>query len=688
MANRPLTKTIAPNIALNLGMDNKNQQDVAVAVAVAEPADLNPPPCVPGVSGGGSNSVLDDDVEIVLGPSNHVNASDNQQQAREMVPAQSTAPPKVLWRKEERTFTDKVWGVAYILSFVAFLSCGFVLVANSKPKYEHNSEGNRVISSHFQPDVQACCQGLSEQEMSSSLFDLCHELEGSSSSGRRLKAGDSKFDGDEGIFDAFLEAPEIITGLLALAVFLSVVWVVLLRFFSRPIVILTEVVKIAVFVYMGVIQESTGTRVFCFLVAAGLIAYGIWTRREIMFAAEVLRHSTKALKENPTLFAGCIIVKIVYALNAFLFVLFYSRAFNVVEVETVETCTEWDGGCSQQCMFVYPAYVGRMSVFLGFAYLWSIVLFAKMRLSIIATIVGSWHFHREDKPGVWRSILNSCTTSVGTLAVSSLISTVAEKINRKLQEPCWRSWIGPAACVTLPLQLFLCLLGQCLETLIRMLTKFVVILHVFTGLPFFGSAKKVFKIMSRHFKGGFVTEVTSAGVLNLGAYVFSIGIALLAWAWLDARFDCSTLPGGHDAAYVIAWILLGLFNLWYPILGIYVIIILNRFLRTLEWADEGEMQHFQHLWLNPLAAIFVGCLSMMFFSYISAIFLDTVDVLFLCFAIDKDNNVDVSNDEFQSLIKSLPGYVEAPVDPETRTVDDSFEDENEGMPNKAMEERV
>mmetsp|Transcript_25641 Transcript_25641/g.47786 ORF Transcript_25641/g.47786 Transcript_25641/m.47786 type:complete len:653 (-) Transcript_25641:176-2134(-) len=650
----------------------KLRPDDAVAVAVPESAGENPPPVVPGKSGGG-----DEYGGNVFAES----AEPQQQHTRVLVPTESTVPPRVLWRKENRSYTDKIWGIVYALSFVAFLSCGFFLVANSKPRYEHDSQGNRVISSHFRSDVESCCEGATSRD--SFGFDLCSKLEQEEASGaRRLQAGDSKYDGDEGIFDAFMEAPEIIVGLLAFAAFTALVWVLLLRFFSRPIVILTEVIKVGVFIYMGVVQESTGTRVFCFFIAAGIIAYDVWTRKEIMFAASILEHSTKALKDNPTMLVGCIVVKLFYALNAFLFVLFYSSAFNVVEVESLETC--FGGSCTTQCVFVYPNYTGGMTTFLSLAYLWSIILFAKMRLSIIATMVGSWHFHPEDKPGVVRSIINSFTTSIGTLAVSSLISTVAERINRMLQEPCWRSWIGPAACVTLPLQLFLCCFGQCLETLIRMLTKFAVVLHVFTGLPFLGSAKKVFKIMSRHFKGGFVTEVTSAGVLNLGAYVFSICIALLAWAWLDARFECSTLPGGKDAAYVIGWIILGLFNLWYPVLGIYVIILINRLLQTLQWpGDNGEPQYFQHLWVNPLAAIFVGCISMMFFSYIAAIFLDTVDVLFLCFAIDKDNNVDLSGDELQSLIKTLPNYVEA--DARTVDADEDFEDDATPM---AVAQRV
>ena len=330
------------------------------------------------------------------------------------------------------------------------------------------------------------------------------------------------------------------------------------------------------------------------------------------------------------MFFGCILIKLFYVLNAFLFVLFFSKGFDVVEVQSISTCdtSSFEGqSCYGTCSFVYPSYVQGMYTFLCISYLWSVLIFAKMRLSVIATIVGSWHFHPDNTPGIIRAVINTLTTSIGTLSVASLIATIAERINRKLQEPCWRSWIGPAACVTVPLQLFLCIFGQCLATLILMLTKFAVILHVFTGLPFVGSAKKVFKIMSRHFKGGFVTEVTSAGVLNLGAYVFSICIALVAWTWLDDRFDCSTLPGGGDATYVIAWIILGLFNLWYPVLGIYIIILINRFLQGSEFVSE-----LQHVWVNPLAAIFIGCLSMMFFTYLAGIFLDTVDTLFLCFA--------------------------------------------------------
>jgi len=627
----------------------KDWLDHGVVVGVADQGfggNENPPPSVPEAipEAGHVEAVVD---------------SGNGAPGRVLVPAQDTVPPKVLWNKEHRKFTDKIWGIVYVLSFIAFLSTGFVLVANAKTRFERDSDGLRIISSNFRADVESCCQEVAAQGDSLD-YDLCDHLPGASG-GRRLGVGGSKYDGDEGIFDAFQEAPGIVVGLLALALVAALVWIILIRFFSKPIVILTEVVKVAVFIYMGVVQENTGTRVICFIFAVGIVAYAFWARKEIMFAADILTHSTKAFKANPMMFVGCIIIKIFYVINAFLFVLFFSRGLDVVQVEKLTYCSEYFGesACSSHCVFVTPSYVTPIYTYIGLSYLWSVILFSKMRLSVIATVVGSWHFHPENNPGIIRAVINTVTTSTGTLAASSLIATIAERLNRMLQEPCWKSWLGPAACITLPLQLFLCVFGQCLETLIRMLTKFAVILHVFTGLPFIGSAKKVFKIMSRHFKSGFVTELTSQGVLNLGAYVFSIGIAFLAWAWLDDEFNCSTLPGGRDTTFVIAWILLGLFNLWYPVLGLYLIILINRLiLQNLPDNENGDQGGYQHIWVNPLAAIFIGCISMMFFTYLAGIFLDTIDVLFLCFAIDKDNNVDMTNDEFQALIKTMPAYAE------------------------------
>jgi len=305
---------------------------------------------------------------------------------------------------------------------------------------------------------------------------------------------------------------------------IAIAWVVALRFLAREIVILSELCKIAIFIVAGVVYSAFSwwanfqVSFICFAVAAALAAYAIWARAKILFAAKMIAHSTIAMKENPSIFIGGLFCKLLFVGNAAFFVYFFAESFNVVEVKKSTS--------TYSCSFESPSYVGKIDWFLCVSYLWSILLFEKMRLSIIAGVVGSWHFHPLEKPSVWLAIRN-IGPSFGTLSVSALISSIAEYINKTLNQT--SGWCSPTICFTWPLRLVLCCCGACFKTLIQMLTKYSVILHVFTGKPFVGSAKSVFKIMSRHFKGGFVTEVTSKSALILGSYAFSLGIVMVTW---------------------------------------------------------------------------------------------------------------------------------------------------------------
>merc|ERR1712154_599956 len=76
--------------------------------------------------------------------------------------------------------------------------------------------------------------------------------------------------------------------------------------------------------------------------------------------------------------------------------------------------------------------------------------------------------------------------------------------------------------------------------------------------------------------------------------------------------------------------------------------------------DDYYYGNTNHLWIPPLAATFVGCIAMMFFTFMSSMFLDIITTLFLCFAIDKDNNVDLNGTEFEALVKEMPQYKQQP----------------------------
>lgn len=550
-----------------------------------------------------------------------------------------TIPRKVSY--QDREVTDKWWGLFYVLSYVGYLSCGFFLVSQAHPKYILDANGERSINDYHLEDIDQCCKETAGKGGVCFNFDD----DGYGDGQRNLQAGNSKFNGDEGIFDAFLEAPEIIVVLSLLTLAISVVWIVLLRFFAKTIVIITEVAKVALLIYLAIYLDAG---VFFFFAAASL-GYSVYARNKLSFAAKIISLSSKSMKENPSILTGALITKLLYTGNAALFVIFFSETFNVVEVGK---------GSYDYCDFTYPSYAYHISIYLSISYAWTILFLDSARLSIIATIVGSWHFHPEDKPGIIAAIKNF-GPSIGTISICSFIATIAEKIRQWFLCDSLSSF-NLMMCLCLPLQPLAFIFSGAIRVFVSTFTKFSLILHVFVGDGFLGSSRSVYKILSRHFKSGFVTEITSRSVLYLASYAFSLAIAMIAWVWISERFDCDSIPD-LGVFWFMCFLLVILFNLYNPVLGLYLIIFVNSSIQQWEKQtlqdDSTVTENYNHMWIPPIAASFVGCLAMMMFSFLSAVFLDIIDTLFLCFAIDKDANIDTSTDEFSALVKEMPDYI-------------------------------
>jgi len=434
---------------------------------------------------------------------------DHASPPRTLVAESETVRPEVAWKPEQRVYTDKIWAGVYLAVFLAWLACGLTLVGKAHARYEWfptenattrgdgftstTSQTVRVVAPHYQTTVQQCCASKPYNEQVhgdfSSLWDLCSELTVDESANRRRarrslqgqdeptvpeeeydatyeddgiwggifdenKVPTSKFEYGQGMFDAFMEAPGIPITLCLMALALALLWVVLIKFFATPIVFLTEAVKVAFFIYLfitGLQHRTTGSAVVALLCAFATVAWDIYTYKQLIFAGKILSHAAQSFRENMTMFCAFLPLLGIYALNAYLFVLFYAKSFEVVEVQQINECymsydisyPEGDDfnnynnyefnsqqqveHCMSQCVYTSPSYTTGMIIFISIAYLWSVLLFHTMRLSIIATIIGAWHFHADDaeKPGVVRAIVNTCTTSLGTLSVASLISTIA-----------------------------------------------------------------------------------------------------------------------------------------------------------------------------------------------------------------------------------------------------------------------
>lgn len=276
------------------------------------------------------------------------------------------------------------------------------------------------------------------------------------------------------------------------------------------------------------------------------------------------------------------------------------------------------------------------------------MFYTQFRLVIVSYVLGSWHWHPENKPTPLQALVVSGTKSFGTISYSGIICAIVEKFYEQTKMK-WYHWIPPFLFYAGPYKIFCCILGWCLKTCIKMLTKFSLIIHVFTGDNFFGSAKKCFGIMQRHFVGGFITESSSKAIMQIFAWLMSVALLMSTWAWIDELYDWETVPGKGSAIWIL-WSFLAAFCTYYPVLGLFVLTLLDGLMK-----NAGDPSY----WVSPFAAIFVGCIARLFFTYMGGIILDAIDVCFVCWAIDKDNNVDLSKSEFSSIVVDVPGVIQA-----------------------------
>jgi len=158
------------------------------------------------------------------------------------------------------------------------------------------------------------------------------------------------------------------------------------------------------------------------------------------------------------------------------------------------------------------------------------------------------------------------------------------------------------------------------------LTKFCVILAGLTGDGFVNSGKRSFELLKRHFVGGYVANRVGDNVLGAGAFIFSLVVGFICWVTVDAYdgLDPFRDLGGNGILKAIIYIF-AIFVLYYPIFGLLLIALWPQI-----W---GEIIGWGFTY-----GLFCAILSHFMFEFMARVVLDTVDTLFVCVAIDKDNH--------------------------------------------------
>lgn len=522
------------------------------------------------------------------------------------------APIKNTVEFEGRTWGDVPCAVIFILVFVTHVCGGFYLLASKNSSLDVND--GYTYSDAFQKEIDECNEDPS----------------------RRLQiiAGQNAK-----IWTIFEQYPQIPSVTILFVVALGVGWIFLLQHCSKPIVWATALIKIAVIAGAGVaaLDISTEHAIVCFACA------GIWgfltflARAKITKAAEHLELACIALRAEYGAFGAVGIVKTIYLVYL---------AFYCIVVINASFVQEIDPTGASGCFPVTASYVSSMVNFISFGMVWTTYFTNSVKTQITAMSVASWYFdmkeNRPERPAL-SALKTAFTTSCGTLAFGALVTTIVERILAAGRSR--TSWLTPLGCV-------LKIVLMCLKTLIETLTKFTILVHALTGLPFFASAKSTFGVLKRHFVGAVVTDQVGSNVLRLGAYVFSLAVGFSVWAWVDNVKGWNTLTasgwenlGGSFLFYI--FLVLYLYLTYNPMMTIIIVSIAS------EWLTDEKSAF--------LTALFCSAVANIILTYVADVILDAMDTIFLCYAIAKDNNQKVEGrDNMYILLEAMPDVVKDP----------------------------
>jgi hypothetical protein len=534
------------------------------------------------------------------------------------------------------------------------------------------------ISDALRSDFKACCARQGSYYEETFGYPWCDTSDGDATRERvrhlsdhaGKTKGEAVFNIGElnqsgGIFDALEHAIQIPVTLIFMVAGLSLGWIILLREFSKPIVYATEFCKVLALFYLA--SQTTGDMMAAsvFVIAAVLyLCFIMYIRKRLDFCSKIISHACLALKQNTSMFYGLIAIKGVYVLFAFLFIQAFAKSVQIYEVgeATYRTGGEWDPESYEMvysdedeyithCGLQEKSGVGPQRFLLGVIFMWIVTWFTQARLTIIAITVGGWHFHPEEKMATGDAVKVALTKSAGAISFSSLVLTILTEIKKRLTIKWYKAagWHAVTGCMMLPFHCAACALLWCIERCLKMLTKFTLIIHSFTGQSFVSSAKLTKSVMSRHFVGAVITDAVSSNVLALGAYVFSMCVSMAAWGWIDYVYDFHTLnPAGDDALgfMFFFWLVFMSIGVYNPVLCVAIVIFIDMLLASYSSGQEN--------WVSPMTAVFVGSICRLLFNYMAGIILDAIDVCFVCWAVDKDNDLDLSN-EFSSIVMAMPG---------------------------------
>ena len=408
---------------------------------------------------------------------------------------------------------------------------------------------------------------------------------------------------------------------------LAFVWLVLMKYFGKSFIWISMGLILGVKVLMAILLFSydASSAAVVIIVFAVLFVLYLMCRREIINrAGESLETACDGLWRNSSIFFILSPLEAVYLGYIFFWMFGWAASFKtgIVSYNSLTNECDIETDSSSKMWFA------------SFLMLWMTFYMNHVKVNVVGATLAAWAFGQEEE-GSWNVSLSAAKWSFWhsspTLSLTSLVCTIIERLKRMAENKV--NWANPMCCA-------LMIIGYCLFSIMQAFGRFSVVLHSITGKAFYESAYHSFRLL---IKGGNIESAIAADyfiglALGLTSYILSVGIGIILWAWGDDALGSTTLdPNAGENWETWFWILFISMCILtrYPYWSIFFLSLVGGY----QWlADETEGRS-----SVPLMAMFGCAVSHLIFAFFSAIVLDGVDTIVMCYAIDKDNGLVASD---------------------------------------------
>lgn len=583
-------------------------------------------------------------------------------------------------------FEDRAWRVAkfdycfaalFLIGFIAHIACGAKII------HSQNSFSNATgtyITLALKAEYDACLVALADLQntstsgrrllpftefteagpslgdvfpnyeyVNSNLLDNYHR----SSLLRFLQTSALDEDGTNPVDDCTTlwcvigETPRVTVATFIGAVLIGVCWLASMRWkpqYSAWFAALWSPVMY-VSVAIALITRTEGTTMLSalFFATAVILVFVLAAAHEsIKATGEHLRIAAAVLLQNAYMFRAIAVVLVVLCIFLAWHWSVTMRSVDIIEFTVAASCEP-----------TTPAYVESMLIYLFLFMVWFISFCNSQKLVIVSMCVGSWFLQQPIRPRLpdFSALRAGYSTSFGTIAGGCLVTEFVDYIVERGGSNFW--WLDPLGYIIRPLKFAF---GRCVTPF----TRFSMIAHAFTGEGFGPAAYRSAKLLRRNFTNAYVADRILIAGVRTGTNAFSIALGLVVWARIDAINGWNSLrnsPNGDGVFGGVPGLLLFVCLASYltrrPLLGLMMLALVNDTL--LAWLN-GTVQLFA-----PMAGVFVACLASVIIGFQGDCVLNTIDTIFMCYAIVEDTGmstpVDGTREDAHLYADSMPATI-------------------------------